>query len=326
MLRGHPGQGGRNPVRREHPQPLPGPHKPVQLGHARLIFRQILVIEGLTRFVLPQPFLILGPALAQLPAARPQLGSRVIQLLLGVLQLLFAVLILLQAVLVFLQALVIVGLGVLQLFPVLLVLSLPVLELLQAVVVLVQALLVVQDPLVIVGLALLVIGQALLKVGLPVLELGESVRQFLLPVGDVPLGLGGLPGQGVLSVLVFLPAVVQLLPGVGELVLSVGQLLIGLSLGVVILLLGIVEGVGGLLHHLVIAVVGPLVPQGLQLVQKAVHQVLIVLAVAHELPGALGPQIGLGVDVHVKGPPGQEGHGGEPPGADGGGPPVPGHI
>ena len=190
-----------------------------------------------------------GHEAVQLLLAAGVLGLAGLELSVGVIQMPLAGAVLRQAVVVLVPA-------VLHLLLVFLVFR-------QAVLILRQA---VQVLLVAVGVLGLAVGQ-----------LRQGVGQFLLAVGQFLLRVGDLPAEGIQSVVVFRPAVVQLGPGVGELLLRVGELLLRLGLGVVQFRLGVVQLLRGLVHQALPAQLRPLLAQRLQRVHHAVHQIVIFL-------------------------------------------------
>ena len=128
----------------------------------------------------------------------------------------------------------------------------------------------------------------------------------MFPVGDLLLRVGDLLVKGVFAVPVLRPAVVQFFPGIAQLRLGIGQLLGHLCLGVGELLLGLVDLLLGLVPDGVSPQLGPLFGERFQLVGALLYQLLIGVAVSHQLGSALKQEVGVSIGLHIKGFHGQQ--------------------
>ena len=183
------------------------------------------------------------------------------------------------------------------------------------------------------GGGLLVLGQPVLVLGQPLVvrrpgvgQVGLALPQLGQGVVQLALGVGGLPRQGVLPVVVVRPAVVQLPSAVLELLPGVGQLLFRIRPGVLEFIPGVVQLGLGVPDELVIPGLGPLLGQGVQAVHQLLEPVLVLVPVGVQAGQPLPGEVGAGVVLKGEILPRYVNKGVHRAAAQGGGPPVQGHI
>ena len=182
-----------------------------------------------------------------------------------------------------------------------------------------QAVLILSQPLPVPGQPVLVLDPPIVQLRLGVVQLAGRVRQL-------PGRVRQLPVQGVPPLPVVRPALVQLLPGVVQLPPAVRQLLIRLRPGIVQLRLGLVQLRLGVPDEGFVPDLRPLRPQRVQAVQQGLRPVLILVAVAVQLPQALPGEVGGGVVVIGEVFPRHKQEGVHRAAAQGGGAPVGAHV
>ena len=192
----------------------------------------------------------------------------------------------------------------------------------QAVLILGKTHLILRQAVLVLPPAILELRQAVSISRLVVIQCHQGVGQLLLGIRQALLPALGFPGQGLLSVPVFLPAVIQRFPGVQKLFPGVGKLGVGLGLGVGKLPLGVRELFIGLVHNLLPPQGRPDLRQRLQVGNGGVHQGLVGIGEGHLFRRAIDGEIGGGIVIHGEGALRKAQEGRCLAGAQGGGPPL----